>query len=237
LKEKGAWIDGDNRGKTNRSTRDDRGTGKRPARDDRAKNNNQRQRNYRDDRSNKEQMMHPEFRTELGTRIRQLKEHREIDNRQMMPDGNERCNTPDFDEQYACYQPSPVQASPEAPYQNLHGQRGAPAGLPQEDCYGRPIVYSYIPVQVAVPTSPPPEATAYSPVAGQWQNGYPVNTADCAPNWNAQYQPGVQTFAPQPYMMVQLQPETPQSQWTPNRMRIENVGLERPRNQPRDYHQ
>jgi hypothetical protein len=134
----------------------------------------------------------------------------------------ERCNTPEFDEQYACY----PQASQEtSPFRNdyTQGPQGHPAGMMQEDYYARPapIVYSCIPVHVAVPT---PAAEGMP----EWA-GYPTHGAAPAymADWNAQYQPEVRQYAPQPYMMVQMQPTA--SQWTPNRVRLENVGLERPR--------
>jgi hypothetical protein len=124
----------------------------RAGRDDRAKNN--RQRNGRDERSNG-----PQNPAGIGQSPEKV--------------GLERCNTPEFDEQYSQY------ASPQQQYQH-----------PQQ------ILYSCIPVHVAVPTSTAEGMTT------EWAGYSP--TPIYMPDWNSQYQPEVGLCAPQPYVMVQM---------------------------------
>jgi hypothetical protein len=176
-----SWNDGDAHPKTNRSQKDDRKNGKSPGmgRDDRANAKNNRQRNGRDDRSKNYQIPPP----------------------QPVQNGVERCNTPEFDEQYACY-PRPQQ--PQA-FQGV-----------MQDGYGQPapIMYSCVPVSVAVPARPDgsgmPDFAGYAPTAA-----WPMHIPE---DWNASYMmPGAprdmeaRNYAPQPYMMVPLQ--QPEPQW------------------------
>jgi hypothetical protein len=164
-----SWTEGEDHPKINRSTKDDRGNSKssRSTRDDRAKTNRQ-QRNGRDDRSKNFRM--PDY---------------------YAPEKVERCNTPEFDEQYACY-PRPQQP------------QGLTGVMQQDNCYGQPtqILYSCVPVNVAVPAPAAegmPEWTGYSP------------TATYMHDWNASYQPEVRPYAPQQYMMLPM--HQPQPQW------------------------
>jgi hypothetical protein len=124
-----------------------------------------------------------------------------------MPDKVERCNTPEFDEQYACY-----------PAQH-------PQGLMQDDCFAQPtpMLYSCVPVHVAVP------APATEEMRRDW-TGY-APTATYMHDWSGQYQPEARPYAPQQYVLVQMQP---QSQWTQNApqqnaVRMDNDGFDRSR--------
>lgn len=146
-----------------------------------------------------------------------------------MPEKVERCSTPEFDEQYAPYRAQYMQAPPEAPFQHMtqgpqspHGQQG------NSDDYisqPTPILYpSFIPVHVAVPAQS-------TEVMSEWP-AYTQQTY--VPDWGNQYQAEVRPYAPQQYVMVQMQPQAqsqqPQSHWgTSHRNRIENVGLDRSR--------
>jgi hypothetical protein len=124
-----------------------------------------------------------------------------------MPVKIERCVTPEFDEQFSTY--------PAAQH---------PQGLMQEDCFsqGAPILYSCVPVHVAVPTPAAegmPEWAGYAPTAGYMHD------------WNAQYQPEVRPYVPQQYMMVQMAsvpPASVQQNWS-YADRAENGGMDRSR--------
>jgi len=219
--------------KTNRTTGDDRGSGKsnRAVRDDRAKNN--RQKNVRDERS--------KYARSWQQNPANIGQPENV--------GRERCNTPDFDEQYVQY------ASPQQQY----SQYAAPQyQQPQQ------IIYTCIPVNVAVPASPADGTTT------EWAGYSPAPISPTyVHDWNSQYQPPPdvrQLAAPQPYMMVQMPaPVSPpaflpagyapdqgasqgpdqafpaRQQWAsghgaaaaeqraPNRNRFENISLERSR--------
>jgi hypothetical protein len=119
----------------------------------------------------------------------------------------ERCSTPEFDEQFSMY--------PRAQH---------PQGLIQEDCFGQaaPILYSCVPVHVAVPTPAAegmPEWAGYAPTAAYVQD------------WNPQYQPEARAYAPQQYMMVQMQPQSNWQQFRsePAAVRVDNDGMNRSR--------
>jgi hypothetical protein len=173
----------------------------RAGRDDRAKNN--RQRNGRDERSNG-----PQNPAGIGQSPEKV--------------GLERCNTPEFDEQYSQY------ASPQQQYQH-----------PQQ------ILYSCIPVHVAVPTQPAEGMTEWPGYVARDTYGrdtygrdtYSRDTyvrdtyapAQYVPDYDyppRMYQPEVQPYGSQPYMMVPVQA----AQWKPNHpLRVENAGLDRSR--------
>jgi hypothetical protein len=121
-----------------------------------------------------------------------------------MSDRVERCNTPEFDEQYACY-----------PAQH-------PQGIMQDDCFAQPtpMMYSCVPVHVAVP-APAPEAESWT--------GY-APTATYMPDWNGQFQPEARPYAPQQYVLVMQPQPQPQAPWPQqNMVRMENDGFDRSR--------
>jgi hypothetical protein len=225
-KQAAAWNGTEDRGKSHRSAKDERGNGKgnRAGRDDRAKNN--RQRNDRDDRSRNQRFVTPPppMQSERGL---------------------ERCNTPEFDEQYACYRaphgaPDPVYHMPISPNQG-------PQPGPQDDYIRQPtpILYSCIPVHVAVPTQPAEGMTEWPGYVARDTYGrdtygrdtYSRDTyvrdtyapAQYVPDYDyppRMYQPEVQPYGSQPYMMVPVQA----AQWKPNHpLRVENAGLDRSR--------
>jgi hypothetical protein len=194
-----AWADKNGSGSGNgseTSTRDslerdsDRETKGKPSTWTAAEDNPKTNRSTKDDRGNAKS-----FRAGRDDRAKSNRQRNDRDDRSknsrnpFQPEKVERCSTPEFDEQYSCY-PRP---------QNPQGF----AAVVPENCYGQsaPILYSCVPVSVAVPAPAAegmPEWAGYAP------------TATYMHDYNASYQQDVRGWSqPQGYYMLPIQQPQP----------------------------